>query len=139
MRIHPFRNLGFLSSLAFVALILSSSIALATNRTVTSLADSGAGTLRDAIAASDNGDTIDFSVTGTIGLTSGFLVILRDITITGPGANLLEVTRTAGVFTIFDVGDGPTVSISGIGITNGHSPGDETGGGGISSSTPPPL
>ena len=91
MRIHPFRNFGLLFCRSAVAApILPSSIARATNRTVTSLADSGAGTLRDAIGASDNGDTIDFSVTGTIGLTSGFLVILRDITITGPGANLLR-------------------------------------------------
>jgi hypothetical protein len=128
MRIHPFRNPAFFSLLAVGALIFSSSNARATNRTVTSLADGGTGTLRDAIMASDDGDSIDFSVTGSINLTSGTLTISNGIMITGPGANLLEVTRSAGVFQIFDV-SGHGVTISGIGITNGHATGSFDGGG----------
>jgi CSLREA domain-containing protein len=97
----------------------------AATRTVTSLADSGVGTLRDAIAASDYGDTINFSVTGVINLTSDTLTIFKGITINGPGENLLEVSRTSGVFrifTIFQTGNNnpPVVNISGISITNGH-------------------
>src|SRR3974377_567310 len=42
----------------------------AVNHTITSPDDSGAGSLRQAIAASLSGDTIDFAVTGTINLTS---------------------------------------------------------------------
>ena len=125
MRIQPFQYARFLWPLPILALILSSSIALATNRVVTSQGDSGAGTLREAIAASDNGDTITFAVTGVISLTSGELLITKSITIIGPGANLLEVTRTSGVFRIFHVGisgqPGAIVTISGIAITNGHS------------------
>ena len=98
----------------------------ATTRTVTSLGDGGAGTLRDAVMASDNGDTINFSVIGAISLTSGSLMIEKNITISGPGANSLEVTRTAGVFGIFIINggfsnNGLIVSISGISVTNGHS------------------
>jgi CSLREA domain-containing protein len=91
--------------------------------TVTSLNDNGAGTLRNAIAAANSGDSINFSVTGVINLTSGPLTIAKNITINGPGANLLEVSRTSGVyqiFIIFNGSNGPTVSISGISITNGH-------------------
>ena len=69
------------------------------------------------------GDTINFSVTGVINLTSGPLTIAKNITISGPGANLLEVSRTSGVyqiFIIFNGSNGPTVSISSISITNGH-------------------
>src|SRR5262249_22823747 len=58
--------------------------------TVTSTADSGAGTLRAALASAANGDTIDASgVTGTILLTTGELLVSNNVTILGPGpANL---------------------------------------------------
>ena len=39
--------------------------------TVTNLNDSGAGSLRQAIADASPGDAIDITVTGTIALTSG--------------------------------------------------------------------
>src|SRR5262249_16650523 len=58
----------------------------------------GAGTsLREAIAAAASGDTIDFSVTGTISLSVGSgntnhqLTINKNLTINGPGANLLTI------------------------------------------------
>ncbi|MEZ6071167.1 MAG: hypothetical protein R3C10_13040 [Pirellulales bacterium] len=38
-----------------------------------------------------SGETIDFSVTGTIVLTLGELVIDKDLTIDGPGAELLTI------------------------------------------------
>ncbi|MCA9103280.1 MAG: hypothetical protein KDA63_19130, partial [Planctomycetales bacterium] len=47
--------------------------------------------LRDAIALAPSGETIDFSVTGTILLTLGELVIDKDLTINGPGAELLTI------------------------------------------------
>ena len=90
MRIHPFQNPRLLLPFGIAVLICQSPIAQATTRTVTSLGDSGAGTLRDAIIASDNGDTINFSIIGLISLTSGELLISKDISITGPGASLLE-------------------------------------------------
>ena len=119
MRIHPFQNPRLLLPFAIAVLISQSSIARATTRTVTSLGDSGAGTLRDAVMASDDGDTIDFSVTGAIGLTSGELLISKSITVTGPGANVLEVTRASGNdFRIFAL-TGANISVSGLTLSNG--------------------
>ena len=68
--------------------------------TVNTLVDenNGVGTggvsLRDAVNAANNGDIIQFSVTGQINLTSagdGHINIDRSITIQGPGANLLTI------------------------------------------------
>ena len=42
--------------------------------------------LREAIAAANDSDTINFSVTGAITLASGELAIGKNITISGPGA-----------------------------------------------------
>ena len=54
--------------------------------TVTNTNDSGPGSLRQALAEANDGDTITFAVTGTIGLTSGELLVAKSITISGPGA-----------------------------------------------------
>jgi hypothetical protein len=91
--------------------------AWATTRTVTSLADSGAGTLRDTIAASGANDTIDFSVTGTITLASE-LGIGRNLTITAPGAASLTVSGN-NASRVFNITAG-TVSISNLTISNGR-------------------
>jgi predicted outer membrane repeat protein len=61
--------------------------------TVTNANDSGPGSLRQALADANDGDTIDFAVTGTIGLTSGELLVGRSITISGPGANNLALNN----------------------------------------------
>ncbi len=119
MRLYPFRNPSFLVALAVLAVILPPSVARATTRIVNNLGDSGAGTLRDTIAASGDGDIITFSVTGKINLTSGSLTITRSITINGPGPSQLEVTRQAGFFGIFIINVHSIVSISGITVTNG--------------------
>ena len=68
--------------------------------TVTNTNDSGAGSLRQAIADALNGDTIDFGVTGTITLTTGELLVNKGITIHGPGPDHLTVdgNHASGVF-----------------------------------------
>src|SRR5207302_3508531 len=93
----------------------------ATTITVTNGNDSGPGSLRQALAAANDGDTITFAVTGAINLTSGELVINRNITISGPGANLLAVSRAANAapFRIFHVMLGHTVIIERLTISNG--------------------
>ena len=58
---------------------------LATTITVTNTNDSGSGSLRQALADANDGDTIRFAVTGAIQLTSGELVIDKSVTIGGPG------------------------------------------------------
>ena len=47
--------------------------AYASTITVTTTNDSGPGSLRQALVDANDGDTITFAVTGTIGLTSGEL------------------------------------------------------------------
>ena len=47
--------------------------------TVTNTNDSGPGSLRQALADANDGDTIEFAVTGTIGLTSGELMVNRSV------------------------------------------------------------
>ncbi len=96
--------------------------------TVTNLNDSGAGSLRAAIASASSGDTINFSgVIGTITLSTGTLTINNGGTITGPGANLLTISgaNAVPVFTIYAPG---TVTLSGLTIANGS---NTANGGGI--------
>src|SRR5262245_22496174 len=65
--------------------------AFSTPLTVTSLADSGAGTLRDRITAAAPGDTIQFGVSGTITLNSE-LVLSKSLQINGLTANSLRIS-----------------------------------------------
>jgi len=86
--------------------------------TVTNTNDSGAGSLRQAIADAAAGDTISLAP-GTITLTTGELVINKDLTISGPGSGKLTIQRsTAGgtpEFRIFNVTSSTgTITISGL-------------------------
>ena len=63
--------------------------------TVINTNDSGPGSLRQALVDANDGDTIDFAVTGTIGLTSGELLVNKVLTISGPGAENLAVNGNA--------------------------------------------
>jgi hypothetical protein len=98
--------------------------------TVTNTLDSGAGSLRAAIANASNApktsDTIVFapSLNGqTITLTSGELLITSDVTIAGPGTNLTISGNHASrvfEFTGKTKHDHPQVSLSGMTISNGN-------------------
>jgi hypothetical protein len=90
--------------------------------TVTNTNDSGPGSLRQALANANNGDTINFAVTGTISLFSGELVIGKNVTIAGPGANRLSIDGGHEFWSpqsTSHVVSGKTVTISGLTIT-GH-------------------
>lgn len=122
----------------FVAVTLGPWRSGAATLLVANTNDSGAGSLRQAIKNSFSGDTIIFSnsVTGTILLTSGELYITNNVTIVGPGANLLAINGNAAsrVFEIFGAQGNATVTISGLTITNGLASGSLTidgEGGGI--------
>jgi hypothetical protein len=97
--------------------------------TVTNLNDSGAGSLRQALADASDGDTINFAVTGTISLTSGELVIDKSVTITGPGSNSLTVRPSqAASFRVFNVMPSHNITIQGLTISFGYAEFAQGGG-----------
>jgi hypothetical protein len=85
--------------------------------TVTNTNDSGPGSLRQALADANDADTIAFAVTGTIRLTSGGLLIAKNITISGPGSNQLSIDGNQAVL-VFGIFPGKTATISGLTIRN---------------------
>jgi predicted outer membrane repeat protein len=93
------------------------SSALAATVTVTNTNDSGAGSLRNAISSAAPGDTIDFSVTGMITLTSGEITIDKNLTISGPAASSLAISGN-NASRIFYISSG-TIVISNVTIQNG--------------------
>jgi predicted outer membrane repeat protein len=100
-----------------IALSLSVGTASAATHTVTNTNDSGPGSLRQAIAMDAPGDTVDFApgLAGqTIALTSGQIVITKDVTIQGPAGRVTVVGDTLRVFLI-DVG--VVVSIADVNLT----------------------
>ncbi len=89
---------------------------------VTSLNDSGAGSLRQTIASAASGDTVQFASSlsgGTITLTSGELTISQNLTIIGLGASDLTISGN-GKSTVFAVSAGANVNISALTITDGN-------------------
>ncbi len=98
---------------------------------VTTLADGGGGSLRQALSDANSmagPDTITFSVNGTINLESSLPSINDNVTINGPGANLLTVRRNiGGAYRIFTINSGVTASLSDLTLANGL----QNNGGGI--------
>jgi hypothetical protein len=105
-------------------------VAHAASLTVTNANDSGPGSLRQAFADAQAGDTITFSSSlngQTISLTSGQLVINKNLTISGPGAGQVAISG-GGLSRVFVVNSGVTATIQGLTIQDGGLAG---GGGGI--------
>jgi hypothetical protein len=97
--------------------------------TVTNTNDSGPGSLRQALTDASDGDTINFALSGIISLTSGELVIDKNITISGPGSNSLTVRPLSqGSFRVFNVMPSHSITIQGITISFGYA-GFAQGGG----------
>jgi hypothetical protein len=107
---------------------------------VTTTGDTGAGSLRAAIAAANPGDTITFNIPTTdpgyssgvytITLTSGELAIAQNLTIQGPGTSVLTISgnNASRIFFLNPVAPGATtgppltsqvVKISGMTLANG--------------------
>src|SRR5947208_11910976 len=109
-----------LSARICLALVCAAAVSAHANIiTVTNTNDSGPGSLRQALTDANDGDTIEFAVTGTIGLTSGELLVDKSITVSGPGAENLAVNGN-NQSRVFHIASGQTVTISGMTITNGH-------------------
>ena len=81
--------------------------------------DSGPGSLRQALHDANDGDTISFAVTGTITLTSGGLLIAKNVIISGPRSDQLSVDGNQALF-VFGVFPDKTTAISGLSINNGQ-------------------
>lgn len=93
----------------------------ATASTVTTTNDSGPGSLRQAILdanASGGGEITFYNVTGTITLLSSLPTLAANITIAGPGTNLLAVSGN-NLVQVFSVAAGSTSVLSGLTIADG--------------------
>jgi hypothetical protein len=90
--------------------------------TVTDLDDAGPGSLRDAIATTPAGGTVDFQpgLTGIITIRTGGLGINKELTIAGPGADRITVSGGDRLI-VFGVGAGGPVTIAGLTIAHGSS------------------
>lgn len=111
-----------------LALAVAAGPAVAASFQVSNLADSGLGSLRQAVLDSNalaGADEITFQVglTGTIVLTSGEIPITDDLAISGPGASVLTVSGNDNS-RIFRVDDGTVVvrkvTLSGLTMTQGR-------------------
>jgi len=89
--------------------------------TVTNNADSGSGSLRDAIANTPAGGTVDFAVTGTITLLSEIVIASKDLTIRGPGADQLTISggNSTRIFRMTGSPGVNTIVVSGLRLANG--------------------
>jgi hypothetical protein len=115
----------FLAALGSVSAACLREPAWAATLTVSTTDDIGPGTLRQAIAQAAPGDTIHCSVTGTITLTNGELIISTNLILVGPGAARLTLNG-AGITRVLRIAGG-AVTVSGLTIAQGRS----TNGGGI--------
>jgi hypothetical protein len=89
--------------------------------TVSNNLDNGVGSLRAEITAAHSGDTIIFasSLNGqTINLTSGELLIKKNLTITGPGAGQLTLSGNHSS-RVFELAAKYQLGLSGLAISNG--------------------
>ena len=143
MRVNKLRNLRSTAKyiglfIAAICLFCTSPSAInAATFTVVNTNDSGPGSLRQAIEdanAAAGADTIDFDTAGvfatpqTIILTSGELVIVSELTISGPAADKLTISGN-NTSRVFFVNNHVPVTLDGLRITGGFV--DFAGGSGI--------
>jgi hypothetical protein len=99
------------------------SVAPIINLFVTTTADSGAGSLRAAVDSAPNNSTLtlDPSLTSqTITLTTGELLISKNLTINGPVTGNLTISGN-NASRIFNVSSGSTLNLTGLILRNGRS------------------
>src|SRR6516165_10302806 len=100
--------------------------------TVTNLTDHDPGSLRDAIATTPSGGTVDFQagLNGTIILSTGELMIAKDLTITGPGASVITVSGNHAS-PVLSIAAPFHVVLSGLPLAGAMLTGPDVQGGGI--------
>ncbi len=107
-----------------VAVLLAARLATGAVIEVSSLADAGTGSLRQAISDAAPGDVISLSnIAGTIALTSGSLMVRQSVSIVGPRADVLAISGS-GLSRVLTVDDGAAattaiVIVRGVAIKQG--------------------
>lgn len=111
--------------LAALLCSLGVSVAQAGTVTVTNTSNSGAGSLRQAIASAASGDTITFAagLTGTITLASELAVTDKTLTITGPGASALTISGADlnRIFALSSTTEENALTLRGLTLAHGRS------------------
>lgn len=121
--------------LGVLVLFLSIFPAFADTVNVTNNNDGGPGSLRAAIASAAPGDLIEFTLPlpNMITLTTGELLIDKDLTMNGPGSDFLTIARSSADgtphFAVIHIAAGPfAVVMSGLTISNGDNDGVTSSG-----------
>lgn len=131
---------GLRPCLAFLLALALADGATAATFTVTSLADAGPGSLRQAVIdaeAAPGADEVAFApgLTGTITLTSGEIVITGPLVVHGPGAGVLTVSGNdqSRIFHIenFALATPIDVTLSALTLTRGNAVLSESAGGAV--------
>ncbi|MDQ3129811.1 MAG: carboxypeptidase regulatory-like domain-containing protein [Acidobacteriota bacterium] len=129
-----FRASGLVAALAFFVCLTAAPSALALNYTVTTVADSGAGSLRQAVLDANGtaaDDVIDFNIPavscpgGVCTITLASDISITDngsLTINGTGARSLIIDGGAGTNRIF-YSNAATFNLSGVTLTGGNGTG----------------
>lgn len=132
-----FRTFGSIAALAFLICLAAVESTNAANFTVITTADSGAGSLRQAVIdanAAGSDDVINFSaaLSGQSIVLASEIVIANNGTLTmnGLGENVLTINGGPGTNRIFYTNQGAIVNISGVTLTGGGGTGAFSGFGG---------
>src|SRR3954454_19424561 len=133
----PSLRSGALASALLTCLAIAAP-ASATTRTVSTTADSGAGSLRQVVSISGNGDRIAVPA-GTYTLTSNQIAISKSIQIDGAGPGATTIAG-AGAHRIFDLTNASAVRLSNLALRVQYvDPGAVIYGGGIRTDAASPL
>ncbi|MGO9451698.1 MAG: hypothetical protein ACLQDV_11750 [Candidatus Binataceae bacterium] len=124
-----------LAALIACLMLFSPAICRAATITVTSLSDSGALSLREAITNANPGDSIIFSVTGKITLVTTLPIINQPLTIVGPTSSSSGITIDGNnQLQIMVVGFNGTLNLQYLTLAHGSlvgQPGSDAKGGAI--------
>jgi hypothetical protein len=129
------RNLVLFSTASFIIAQLvpffpvNQDIAAISTIVVTTISDSGPGSLRQAVDDANSGDQITFSseLNGQAITLLSTLTVAKNLTITGPGSSLLAI-QGPGVVGLLAIRGGAVVTVSGLTIRDGERGVDNLGG-----------